>query len=194
MNHLSPHLTEDQIDDLLLGDAPAAIYAHLDACPRCAAQFAAANEPMAAFNAVSLAWGERRSATLPLQLRQQPAGLFPGGRLRVAIGAAAAAVFIFALALPIMQNEWAKQTAHTANAAPQQAPQTALASATASAPELEQSKVLDSETPAQQIARDNRLLQAIDRELATSETPADLLKMAGRQDANQSSPDRTHND
>jgi hypothetical protein len=51
-----------------------------------------------------------------------------------------------------------------------------------------------SQTSEDQIARDNRLLQAIDRELATSETPADLLKMSGHQDSNQSSPGAAHND
>jgi hypothetical protein len=187
------HLTEDEIDDLLIGQPATGSMDHVESCRDCAARLTAARQPLVSFNAVSLAWGQRRSATLPLQLPQKPASLFTGGRLRLASGAlgtAVAAVFALALALPRLHHGSAPQTAQ--QAIPQPVPEQTTAvvahgtAATAAS--------VQSETPEDQIARDNRLLQAIDRELATSETPADLLKMAGQQDANQSSPDTAHND
>jgi len=187
------HLTDDQIDDLLIGDSASGSLAHLESCSDCAARLAAAHEPLSSFNAASLAWGERRSATLPLQLQPKPAGLFNGGRVRLAVGAlgtAAAAVFALALALPMLHHGSATETAHQAN--PQAA--SAQTEAVAVADTLPAVAATQSQTPEDQISRDNRLLQAIDRELATSETPADLLKMAAQQDANQSSPDGTHNE
>jgi hypothetical protein len=183
------HLTDDQIDDLLIGDAAAATSAHLASCSDCAARLAAAYEPLASFNAASLAWGERRSATLPLQLQPKPTGLFAGGRLRVAIGTAAAAAVALVLALPLLHHGSTKVTEYQAVSQP--APTQTVVPAPGTKPATAPTQ---SQTPEDQIARDNQLLEAIDRELATSETPANLLKMAGQQDANQSSPDVTHNE
>jgi hypothetical protein len=187
------HLTDDQIDDLLIGDAAADSVAHMESCSHCAVRLAAAQSPIASFNAASLAWGQRRSATLPLQLRQSPRGVLAGSRLRVAaaaVGTTAAAVFALALALPMLHHGSAAETAHQAN--PQAA--SAQTEAVAVADTLPAVAATQSQTSEDQIARDNRLLQAIDRELATSETPADLLKMSGHQDSNQSSPGAAHND
>jgi hypothetical protein len=186
------HLTDDQIDDLLIGDASADSVAHMESCSHCALRLAAAESPIASFNAASLAWGQRRSATLPLQLRQSPKGVLAGSRLRVAaaaIGTTAAAVFALALILPMLHHGTATETAQ---ANPQAASaQTAAVPVPDTPPAVASTQ---SQTSEDQIARDNRLLQAIDRELATSETPADLLKMSGHQDSNQSSPGAAHND
>jgi hypothetical protein len=183
------HLTEDQIDELLLGDAAADRRAHIRTCGECGARLAAAQEPLASFNAASLAWGERRSATLPLQLQPKPVGLFAGGRLQVAIGVAAV-VFACTLARPLLHREAPTESAQQATPPRVPAQPTAVV-AQATTPDVDSAQ---SQTPEDQIARDNQLLQAIDRELASSKTPADLLKMAGQQDATQSSADVTHNE
>ncbi|MGA7156861.1 MAG: hypothetical protein WBY53_08455, partial [Acidobacteriaceae bacterium] len=62
----APHLTDDQIDDQLIGDVAPAAAAHLAACALCAERVAALLSPIDSFDSVSSAWSERRSATLPI--------------------------------------------------------------------------------------------------------------------------------
>ena len=54
------HLTEDQIDDVLMGDLAATTAAHLAACEACKLRVAEFEAPIASFKAVSLAWSERQ--------------------------------------------------------------------------------------------------------------------------------------
>lgn len=66
------HLSDDQIDDLLIGDLTAAPAAHLASCSLCADRVAEASDPIACFQNMTMAWSERRSATLPIpDLSQQ---------------------------------------------------------------------------------------------------------------------------
>jgi hypothetical protein len=67
------HLTQDQIDDHLIGDLALAPAAHLAACTLCAERVAAARSPISSFQQVSTAWSERRSATLPIPIPAQQA-------------------------------------------------------------------------------------------------------------------------
>lgn len=91
---MNTHLTPDQIDDQLLGDLAPAAAAHLAECAFCQAAVAEAEAPMASFRQVSLAWAERRSATMPVPAPS--ADRRPASRHLAwgALGAAAAAVAI----------------------------------------------------------------------------------------------------
>jgi hypothetical protein len=66
MNDSTLHLTEDQLDDHLIGDLAAPAAAHLAACQLCSARVAAVAAPIASFQSVSLAWSERVSAAAPM--------------------------------------------------------------------------------------------------------------------------------
>jgi hypothetical protein len=61
------HLNEAEIDAVLMGDAQTGSVAHLKACSDCRAQVALLGAPIEDFVAVTLAWGERRSAMLAAQ-------------------------------------------------------------------------------------------------------------------------------
>lgn len=63
------HITDDQIDDLLIGDLAPQPTAHLATCDLCNARVAHASETLSSFHNVTLAWSERRSSTLPLPKR-----------------------------------------------------------------------------------------------------------------------------
>ena len=60
------HLSEEQIDDELIGDLGVEASAHLAGCAHCAQRVAQASEPMESFRDVTMAWSERRSATMPM--------------------------------------------------------------------------------------------------------------------------------
>lgn len=146
------HLTDDQIDDYLIGDLAADAAEHLEGCDPCLIRVAAAEAPLASFRAVSLAWSERRSATLPLQASVDAQ---PSWARRLAWGAAAVAAIAVGVALPAARHTSGQ---NVAVAAPAPAVQV-VAAATESSDE--------------QIAKDNQMLKAIDRELdASVESPA----------------------
>jgi hypothetical protein len=147
------HLTEDQIDDCLIGDLAPEAAAHLEACSPCLTRVARAEEPLASFRAVSLAWSERRSATLPLQAS---ASARPNWARRLAWGAAAAAAIAIGVAIPAVH--------HTSETSGQDVSVAASAAAV---------QVAAPASREEQIARDNQMLKAIDRELdASVESPA----------------------
>jgi hypothetical protein len=146
--HLTPsHLTEDQLDDHLIGDLAAPAAAHLAACALCTARVAEATSPLASFQAVSLAWSERVSATAPMpELRSSHA--FMERRLVWSMAIAACAV---GLGISSVSHRLATPAPSATVASRPVAP-----------------------TP-DQISSDNQLLRTIDRELdATAESPAAL--------------------
>jgi hypothetical protein len=143
------HLTEDQLDDHLIGDLAAAPAAHLAACAHCSARVAEAADPLNSFRAVSLAWGERQSATSPIP---SVAGLGPAWERRLVWSLILAAC---AVGLGL---------ANATHRAP--SPSTAATTAVAVQPVS---------PSADQLSNDNQLLNTIDSELsASSETPAAL--------------------
>jgi hypothetical protein len=149
MNSL--HLTDAQLDDHLIGDSSPEIKTHLEACEPCFARLTASLAPIARFDAASLAWGERRSATMPMQR-------FATRELtwhqRFAWSASMAAAIAVGFAVPM--------ATHQARTDRDQAlvPSTTVASTV---------------QPDNQIAHDNQMLQAIDDQFAASEdTPAAL--------------------
>jgi hypothetical protein len=159
-NTTSLHLTDVQLDDLLIGgrgDLPAVVADHFTACELCRRRLAEAEAPVASFRDMSLAWAERRSATLPLHLAAPSAA---ARRLnRASLLTAAAAGVAVAIALPVFHHAGSAPAAPAANLAT--ANNTAIQSITPV-----------SATP-EQIAQDNQVLYAIDRALdAPPETAA----------------------
>ena len=103
MNTMSSwHLTEDQIDDVLIGDLAAGPAAHLKQCTQCQARLEAAKAPMASFAAVSMAWSERQSATAPVTLVQAATSV---GQRRANWVAAATATLLVAVSIPLTMRE-----------------------------------------------------------------------------------------
>lgn len=74
--HVS-HLSEDELDEVLLGIASPEVSAHLADCPPCTVRFTIfqteLRAQMAAFNQASLAWSEARSNTISRDIRQHKA-------------------------------------------------------------------------------------------------------------------------
>jgi hypothetical protein len=162
----SGHLTEDQIDDALIGDLCDTAAEHLAACESCTTLFAEAQSPLTSFRTVSIAWSERHSATLP-----QPSFSNAARPQRTAWGvAAASAVLALMAAVPGMQrhaNESANNAAVTVNTG---AEQVAAVTTPAMASTIQPSISND-----EQITQDNQMLKAIDHELdASAEDPAML--------------------
>ena len=136
------HLSDDQILNTLYGDVSAGVAAHLANCSVCSRRVAEAEAPIASFKAMTLAWSERRSATLPLQPLTAPPLAW---HRRAIMAATATAALLLGISVPLARHE---------------AP---------SAVEETQAKPQD-----EQIARDNQMLQNIDRALDNSvESPAD---------------------
>ena len=157
------HLNEDELESVLIGDAAPESTAHLAACEPCKAALAELEAPLAGFRAVTLAWSERRSATMPLRdLEAAQSRAAAAWRQRFALSAGLAAVLAIGVALPVLHYEATQSDA----ARNQHSAQTAATTETASA---------SSEESLQQIARDNQMLRAIDQELNSSvESPAAL--------------------
>ena len=65
-NQPAAHLTEDDLNDALIGLTTPDQDAHLAACEACSAELASFRESMGVFNKASLAWSEARSNTMPL--------------------------------------------------------------------------------------------------------------------------------
>ena len=74
-SHLT-HLTDAQFTELLLGANPAAVRAHLEACPQCSEEADRVSRAIGSFEQQSRLWAERRAASRPL-LATQPQLVFP---------------------------------------------------------------------------------------------------------------------
>ena len=175
------HLSDDQILNTLFGDLSTGVAAHLAKCSICTRRVAEAEAPIASFKAVTLAWSERRSATLPLQPLTAPPLAW---HRRAIMAATATAALLLGISVPLARHEAPSAPAVTAHTAV--APSSAAEVATVSAPaltaamqhEIHGTPAAVEETQAQpqdeQIARDNQMLQNIDRALDNSvESPAD---------------------
>jgi anti-sigma factor RsiW len=172
------HLSEDQIDDQLLGELRGESASHLASCEDCAARVAAAAEPILEFREMATAWSERRSATMPL-----PVPLKEGLLWQRRMGWVTAA-FAMALGLSIIGNGSGNRHSggvETASVEPDQTGETpsVIRPQMAEAPravmvEAVQVEAVQSASP-DRYSGDNRMLHAIDTELdAAVETPATL--------------------
>lgn len=157
------HLSAQQLDDHLIGDLSPATAAHLAACDTCTARLALAAAPMESFRSVSIAWSERRSATMPLPALPAPELVW-----QRRMGWAAAS-FVLVLGMVIGGAGRSLLTSAPAPAATEAAPAPAAVASTAlpaSAPPA---------APEARVSEDNRMLNSIDRDLdAAVDTPATL--------------------
>jgi hypothetical protein len=166
------HLTDDQLDDQLIGDLAPAPAAHLAACSLCADRVAAAASPIADFQNVSTAWSERRSATLPIPVPTQQRPIWQ----RHMAWATASLSLAFGIAFLNASHQFSLQTS-----APQSAPvQTAQSFVTpqtvaAQPPTLTETASIAPSPRAAQISADNHMLRAIDASFDPSaDSPAAL--------------------
>jgi hypothetical protein len=162
------HLTAEQIDEALIGCLSGDAASHLRACGGCAERVDEARMPLASLKAISTAWSERRSATLP------PISIETAARpLRLTWGAAAVTAMLgFVIAIPITQHR--ERAVEATAVAPQMASMSTPPMVTpVSVPEQGAVQTIIPED--EQITRDNQMLDVIDQELgAPAETSATL--------------------
>jgi hypothetical protein len=150
MTSPTQHLTEEELDDVLIGTGSAEAQQHLATCERCTAQIAPFQSSVAAFNEGSLAWAQAKSNTVSRDLSS--ARLSTGRTQPMAWGAGVAMIGAIAFALGTGLHR---------------APATLDANTQARAA---QTAATDN---AQEIAADNAMLEAIDSEIGTA-APAPL--------------------
>jgi hypothetical protein len=152
---MEAHLSEDQIDEKLIGTLAPIPAAHLAECELCVSRVTAAAEPIEAFKAVTAAWSERRSATLPLHQSVATSASF---HPRLAWAAVVGVALAIGVTIPVVSHQERHEAAQKV-----QAP-------AAIADIADNSASGDAE-----IVRDNQMLKAIDRELDTTvESPEAL--------------------
>ncbi|MDR3792930.1 MAG: hypothetical protein P4L03_06075 [Terracidiphilus sp.] len=143
------HLTEEALNDVLIGMGSEESERHLAACSVCRAQVEQFISGVELLDATSMAWSRQRAAQMP--------GLQPhAGVWRIPLatmGSAAAFVLLIAIAAPV----WHRLDQPKVGYAPPAVVQTPAAAQTE-----------DSET---QIAQDNALLRDIDAAVNASEAP-----------------------
>jgi hypothetical protein len=158
MKFSAAHLSESELESVLIGDAAPASATHLAACGSCRSALAEMEAPLAAFRGVTLAWSERRSATLPLRdLEPARRRAASGWRQRFALSTSLAVALAVGVAIPVLHRTMPTETGHN--------PVDATGSASAASPA----------SPDEQISRDNLMLKAIDQELdSRAESPVSL--------------------
>jgi hypothetical protein len=95
MNNLqTPHLTEDELDEVLLGFASEDATRHVAVCEPCGVRIEAFRNQMAVFNHASMAWSEARSNTISRDIATHK----PTPRLTLTTVWSSAATLVVALA------------------------------------------------------------------------------------------------
>ena len=148
-NQQPEHLTEEQLQDVLLGEGLAAGIAHLAVCAVCSSRRDTFASTLREFNQASLAWSQARSYTLPAL---SPLSRRPLSRLLPAAGWAFVATLLVLVALL-----FAHPVPHARQAA------------------LEAPPAAQTVTPDPQVAADNVLLAQIDSALEQPEPPTAAL-------------------
>lgn len=169
-----PHLSEFELDEVVMGDPSPTALAHLATCEECSTRRNAIAEPLASFRKVSLAWSERRSATLPL--REESFGratASPSWLRRHGWLAATAAVVAVMLAVPMHFSNRQSDTQpgqHHSSATETADAATPATSATSRPSVATPTHVSSDDLSRQrQIDADNQMLAAIDHELDASQ-------------------------
>lgn len=103
LNSRSPHLTDEQFTDLLLGTNPLSVREHLMSCPQCSQEAERVSGAISSFSAQSRLWAECRTAIRPL-LAHEPHRTLNWLHRPYAWTAAAIAV-LFAAGLGIFVHE-----------------------------------------------------------------------------------------
>ena len=161
------HLTEEQIDEQLMGDRSSAVAAHLDECEKCMQRVAEAAEPMAAFRDVTMAWSERRSATMPIPAAQADALVW---QRRVGWAMTACALVV---GLSFTGNARKAEMLRASVQSAQSVDTVNVAQARVAAVPVSVDRATGDVAAEERYSGDNKMLKAIDNELAASvETPA----------------------
>jgi anti-sigma factor RsiW len=175
-----PHLTEEQIDELLMGSLEpaeaASLREHAATCEACASQLAELESHIASFKAVSLAWSERRSATLPVRPAAKRSGVRWG--MGFVWGSVAAAALLAAI-IPVLRHEQNVRVQEAYNKARMQGTSQPAIAAQPANSDTAQYSAADNGVPenAQDIAKDNQLLAMVDAELnAPIPTPGSTMQ------------------
>jgi len=139
------HLSDDELDEILIGIATDDASAHLAHCTSCGQRLAAFQSQLDAFNHATMAWSEARANSISRDLLAHK--LTPRVTLKAAWSSAAVAVL--ALAFAVGGRHYASETAPM---------ETAQAPSAASSPDDVRQHEIDS---------DNAMLAAIDDEIVT---------------------------
>jgi len=142
---LSAHLSEEALDDVLIGLSTPESDAHLAVCNACRSRVEGFQSGLQAFNQASLAWSEARPMTTTTISLQAAAKSKARRAMFAPLGWAMAATVILMIGIPIWTRDHPTPSIHEAAAA-----------ATA----------VDSEA---QIAQDNELLKSVDMALSTND-------------------------
>ena len=152
------HLTEEALDDVLIGLATAESQAHLAACSACRAKVEGFQADVALLGAAAMGWSRQRAAGMDLQPLETRARQLHWAVLRWA----AAGALIVAVALPFVWHH-DNGPAVAANVTPR-------------SPQLEEN--------AAQIAADNDLMRAVDAAI----NPGDEMPMVAIHHGNKAHP------
>lgn len=169
--YLNGHLQEEQINEALMGCLAEDASVHLAWCAVCQQQVAAVRLPIESFKTLSLAWSERRSATMPTEL---PVSLLTGvaRRRRVAWGATASALLTVMIALPVGLRYSGRVAAGKATAV--------LSTDSAmGATGVVSGEQAGQQSTDEQISRDNQLLNEIEHEVNSSSVDPATLGLNG---------------
>lgn len=166
-----PHLSDEQIDDLLMGDLPPVPAAHLAICTRCADRVADATDLMTSFQSVTMAWSERRSATL------HPPDLSLHKHLWQRRSAWVTACVGFAVGLAVVNAPHRSADPRPAQIQSAQQAALQLPSLTDVSDVSEATDATPNPPPAQ-VSADNQMLQAIDDELHPAPNSPAVLGLA----------------
>lgn len=161
MTSATCHLTDEELDDLLMGVAEPELQTHCAACVLCSSRIATVSDSIQCYNRASMAWSEARSHTFTRDLSAHRTTW----RLTASAGRSLAATLILGVVASLTTGTYLF-SGHTVEAG---LDTETLPAARAFAPEGR----------AQQIARDNAMLQAIDAELTEpASAPAGLFHAA----------------
>jgi hypothetical protein len=154
------HLTDEEFTELLSGECPLDASRHMQACPQCQSEFDRVQTSIEDFGSFALEWAEQRASA---SIRPPSAFVY---RWQQAGTWAAAAVLAAAVLFGVHQQKGI------------QAPEVTLATNVHPA------------HPESEVADDNRLMMAIDREIhwqADSPVAGDSLAESGRRPHSQAS-------
>lgn len=149
----TPHLSEEDIDNAIVGELPGDVRAHLATCDRCRSQVEAFHSSLQLFNQSSLSWTEAKAARI--------AGITPSHasshmKLAFALACSMALLLLAALTITGGLHRW-PGVYQAGRSLP--APVSASTAATQDSP---------SKT---EVAQDNELMQAIANEMRPVSSP-----------------------
>jgi hypothetical protein len=161
------HLSEGQIDDQLMGALSGEAAAHLAECASCTQRVAEASMPVAHFRDVTMAWSERRSATMPIPSVQ--AGVLVWQR-RVGWAMTACALVV---GISLTGNERKAEMLRASVQSAQSVDAVSMRTSHIAVVPIATASGTGDASTADRYSGDNRMLKAIDRELdASVESPA----------------------